>query len=327
MPDASPSSTLAPLPTPMNIAVRWINMAPDTARATRMRNLLAQVKAQALADRSAFLQIERTEAVVPICRNKSGACELTPAGASYYSETMAASLETPKARLHQEPRVRAALMGVWLSTVSAFKRFAIADDNTPYLMVLEDDAGLSPSFFRWLPSLLAQLGPARADFHVVRFSCWGARFEADRIAPDVYRAAHHPFSTKPEDGPAGFLHNNPWVEDRGFAYGGAHVTLVQRSTVGELIEHLLGLGIIPFDLSVRESVYGHTRPTATGNTRRKHTKIRSYVIDTSLAWDDRTLRANATREWRVPSKRAGANQSPDSAKSRAEAKLHGAAAG
>ena len=92
-------------------------------------------------------------------------------------------------------------------------------------------------------------------------------------------------------------------------------------------EHLLGLGIIPFDLSVRESVYGHTRPTATGNTRRKHTKIRSYVIDTSLAWDDRTLRANATREWRVPSKRAGANQSPDSAKSRAEAKLHGAAAG
>ena len=87
------------------------------------------------------------------------------------------------------------------------------------------------------------------------------------------------------------------------------------------------LGIIPFDLSVRESVYGHTRPTATGNTRRKHTKIRSYVIDTSLAWDDRTLRANATREWRVPSKRAGANQSPDSAKSRAEAKLHGAAAG
>ena len=50
-------------------------------------------------------------------------------------------------------------------------------------------------------------------------------------------------------------------------------------------------------------------------------------FDTSLAWDDRTLRANATREWRVPSKRAGANQSPDSAKSRAEAKLHGAAAG
>ena len=279
--------------------------------------MLGAVQAQALMEGSAILDIERANAVVPSCRNGSGPCNLNP-GASYYSEHEASLLETAKARLHQESRVRAALMGVWLSTLSAFKRFSVAGPNgNPYLMVLEDDAGLSKRFFRWLPTLLQSVP---SDFHVVRFSCWGARFEEDRIAPDVYRAAHHPFFT--EHGPAGFLHGHPWVEDRGFAYGGAHVMLVQRATVDELIDHLLGIGIIPFDLSIRESVPSHQRPPKASRklllnrTSTSHTRLRSFVIDTSLAWDDRTAntRTNVTREWRVPSARAGSNQNPNALK-------------
>jgi GR25 family glycosyltransferase involved in LPS biosynthesis len=296
---------------PMNISVRWINMAADTARASRMRSLLAHVEAQAHAEGSAFLDVQRLDAVVPTCGNRSGPCKLNR-GASYWSEHDASLLETQKARLHQEPRVRAALMGVWLSTLTAFKRFAESSSTSnPYLMVLEDDAGLSKHFFRWLPVLLRSVP---ANFHVVRFSCWGARFEEDRIAPDVYRAAYHPFVT--ERGPAGFLHSQPWVEDRGFAYGGAHVMLVQRATVDELIDHLLAIGIIPFDLSIRESVPSHQRPPKasrmlrSNRTTSSHTKIRSFVVDTSLAWDDRTTstRTNVTREWRVPSARAGSNK-------------------
>ena len=297
----------------VGISVRWINMVPDVARASRMHALMDRVKTQALADQSARLDVARFDAVVPTCPNRGGMCTLG-VGASYYSAQEVYGLETQKARLHQESRVRAALMGVWLSYISAFKRFSVdkSVNRPPYLIVMEDDAGISTSFFRWLPALIA---PIPKDFHVIRFSCWGARFEEDRIAPDVYRAAHHPFSTNTSD-PAGFLHGHPWIKDRGFAYGGAHVTLVQRATVDELIQHLLGIGVIPFDLSIRESVQGHNRPHALNTTAghdiavAAHRKIRSYVVDTSLAWDDRTAstRTNATREWRVPSSRAGSNK-------------------
>jgi len=146
----------------------------------------------------------------------------------------------------------------------------------PLLLVMEDDAGFAPSFWTQLPCLLRQI-PAAPPWHAVRFGCWGKRTGADCISPaappltrGVFRARAHSYNASEEAAQAG----------GGVAYGGAHLTLLQRATLPELFDHLARQGVMPIDLALRE-------PATKGGG-----PIRSYVVDSPVAWiahDDRLL--------------------------------------
>lgn len=213
-------------------------------------------------------------------------CRLAPDNASAFSEHEVRELERGVTKGLPDAR-RSGCVGAWLSHISALKRFAAESEaqrgagpaQRRLLLLLEDDAELAPAFFSQLPCLLRQ-APSDPPWHVVRFSTWGARFEADRVAGsagEVFRAAHHAY-----DG--GGMAT--------FAYGGAHAVLLQSSTADELLGYTTANGIRPIDAALREEPqpeHPHRR-NASGPSRAPRRasfgtavpRIRSYVIFTPL---------------------------------------------
>eukprot|EP00965_Chrysotila_dentata_P076934 2539959-Pleurochrysis_carterae.AAC.1 len=191
------------------------------------------------------------------------------------------------------------------------------------------------SFLAELPCLLRDVPSTPGPFHVVRFGCWGARYAEDRIngsrhdggtghdgggrgngggrgtsdggrggvdtsggdgggyGRGVYLARAHTFNVSEHDN----------CRACAVAYGGAHVTLVQRATVGELIGYLSSVGVMPIDLALRASPGKRQFPMvvhASGRAGRFEkgvaNSIRSYVVDTPLVW----MTWGLSGTWRSP---------------------------
>ena len=102
-----------------------------------------------------------------------------------------------------------------------------------YLLVLEDDAGVSPALFDTLIPCLAQLIPD-PDWHVIRLSPWGNYHAKDRHSPGLYRAQAHSFS-----------------EYGGMSYGGTHASLFRASAMDLVLEYLLDRGVMGPDCALR----------------------------------------------------------------------------
>lgn len=97
------------------------------------------------------------------------------------------------------------------------------------VLLLEDDVVVRPALFGKLERLLA---PAGQGWHAVRVSTWGDFAEADlaRGSRRLYRAVERPPDAATLD---------PADPARHMYYMGTHAVLVQKRTVGALLERML----------------------------------------------------------------------------------------
>jgi len=323
-------TTAAP---PLRLLVIWLNIFTHIERAQHVLKLIDAAREHNKLHRVRMtIETKRFEALVPWCKFPDEPCSFNQSH-SFLNESEVFALETAKSRLHTHNKERAGIIGNWLSHVNAYT-LLLHDPKLPdLLLVLEDDAQLSPNFFELIPCLLRKL-PSEAGavahhsasahhdasaqqsasaqhdasaqhsahahhsasgrhsaFHVVRFGCWGKSFVEDRVnasSSEVYYARHHHFNVS--ESCRSCAH--------GVAYGGAHATLVQRKTAGELVAHLLQHGVMPIDVALRETPGHRQLPGGSPSQRRREfndavaSKLRSYVIHTpsaSVAWDDAAL--------------------------------------
>ena len=261
-----------------SLSVQYINLGARTDRAAHMEAMLqaaaTEARREGVGCPALGARWERLEAVRPLCaRGHACTWEATTPNASAWGErTVYKELEGGATRRFGDER-RAGALGAWLSHLSAFRRFstrrrgvkrgvsegaaaeprgaqpAAGGRPAELLLLLDDDVALAPRFFAELPCLLQAVPEHARAWHALRLSTWGARDEEDRIepptgaldtqAPRVYRARAHPYDAS--RGPDAF------------PYGGVHATLVQRSTVNELLEYLLANRAMPIDVALRES--------------------------------------------------------------------------
>uniref|UniRef100_A0A7S0Q849 Uncharacterized protein n=1 Tax=Coccolithus braarudii TaxID=221442 RepID=A0A7S0Q849_9EUKA len=274
---------------PLRLLVWWINMAAHTERAKHVISMLSAASAHNARHGVAVeLLPRRREAISPVCPSKHatgsswqqlGRPCMFEEEESHWNATAVAVLETAKLRLHTPVHERQGLLGNWLSHLNAYMDFALMDVAAPsQLLVLEDDAHLSPAFFQLLPCLVRHVPRDNGPWHVVRFGCWGDRHDSDRVAPGVYYARPHEYNKSV----------SAECQACAVAYGGAHTTLVQRSTIDQLISHLLAGGVMPIDIALRESPGRRQFPGMQGSGSRfgveSAPNLRSFVVDTPAAW-------------------------------------------
>jgi GR25 family glycosyltransferase involved in LPS biosynthesis len=254
--DELPGSVTCKAPC-LNLHVQYINLKSNVVRDDHMRRTLASAYD---AQRCPF-QVHRAEGVEPRCQ-RGGPCKWNHtkdvhSRCAWSEFKVYHEIERAYTKKFGDSR-RAGSLGSWLSHASAWDRFSQQHLNggtqSEYLLVLEDDTIVTRGFFEQLPCMLNAL-PTGA-WHAARFSTWGTVFDEDRVhwtrpgiqgnmaiaraPPDfsIYHARPHPY-------------NGSGYES--FPYGGVHAVLVQRKTVGQLLQYALNMGAMPVDVALRTS--------------------------------------------------------------------------
>lgn len=269
---------------PLHVA--YLNLRNSTERAKAMEAMLQSAQALASQPTCPFTY-ERVEAIQPRCQ-RGAACRFN--GGRRGGDGLSGLWDEYQV-YHQYERGatkkfaderRAGALGVWLSHLGLWTRLARADglsssssgSAAALLLILEDDAWVSPTLLRsMLPCLIPSLPQ---PWHALRFSTWGRTFDEDRITLGDGRT--HIFHAR--EGHAYDSHNGGYAA---FPYGGTHAYLVQRETVGALLEYAKGRGAMAIDIAMREPRPVPTEPSdarAAGASPRAD--IVSLVLQTPL---------------------------------------------
>lgn len=274
---------VSPPTLPHGIAVRWINLAWERARAAHAEALWSKIRAD-IGSSADLLDVQRVEAVTPVCRRARLPCEL-PARTSGFNASSAYALEPPKMQMHTPQNRRAGELGAWLSHVSTYIAYAsrAKERKLPYLLVVEDDVVVRPELLSALiPCLVsepARMGIADSDWHAIRFSTWGKHFTADRWARGVYKAWAHSFNGSAD-----------------IAYGGVHATLFATQRLGEVVKYMLRRGVAPVDATLRYGAGRRQQPKHAPHTRADGPRrLNVWVVRTP------TVFTTGAHGWRGPS--------------------------